>query len=483
MPCRSDFADEPAWDSGCLDTDRGCIFIQGGGNAMQTMLTTPGRPQTATTTSVGSVMELTGRSRRFELDWLRVVVVLGLIPYHVAVVFAVGPGDYIQNSERSLVFDLAATLVAFIGMPLLFMIAGAATWYALGHRTSSAYLAERLRRLAVPLLFGIVALVPIQLYFDRLNTPDYHLNYLQFYGQFLTDWVHIIQLGAFGHGFQYWGHLWFLLYLLAVSLFLLPLLGWLRRGSGQGYPSYMTRIAAHPLGLLLLGVPFSLVEVILQGPIGPRPALDYGNLYSGVAGLILYAVAFVLGFMLVPNITFRSAVIRYRTHMLVLGVLLLAFHEVVLGLFGAQVLSGPLALSLVRLLRGIITWCLLAGALGFASLYLTRGTPLLRSLSEACFPLYVLHMPILTVLAFYVVRWDTPVLIKFVTLIVLTTLVTFALYQGIVRRVPVMRLLFGLKQSAPIAPAGPHRDEDKNVANAGNKTKQDQSRLTPPCAL
>jgi peptidoglycan/LPS O-acetylase OafA/YrhL len=417
-------------------------------------------------------MEVTGSSRRFELDWLRVVVVLGLIPYHVAVVFAVGPGDYIQNSERSLAFDVAATLVAFIGMPLLFMIAGAATWYALGRRRASAYLAERLRRLAAPLLFGIVALVPVQLYFDRLNAPGYHLNYLQFYQQFLTDWVHIVQLGVFGRGFQYWGHLWFLLYLLAVSLFLLPLLGWLRRGSGQRYPSHLARIAGHPLGLLLLGVALSLVEVILEGPIGPRPALDYGNLYSGVAGLILYAAAFVLGYLLVPNVTFQQAVIRYRTHMLALGLLLLAFHELALALFGAQVLSSPLALALVRLLRGIITWCLLAAALGFASRYLTRGTPRLRSLSEAAFPLYVLHMPILTVLAYYVVRWDTPVIFKFVTLIALTSLVTFALYEGVVRRIAVMRFLFGLKQPASIASAGPHRGKNKCVANAGDKTSR-----------
>ena len=384
-------------------------------------------------------------SRRYELDWLRVVVVLGLIPYHAAVVFAVGPGDYVKSGGRSIAFDIGATLVAFVGMPLLFTIAGAATWYALCHRGPSAYLVERVRRLAVPLLFGILALVPIQLYVDRLSGPDYHLSYPQFYRQFLTDWIHITQLGLFGRGFQYWGHLWFLLYLLAVSLFLLPLLAWLRHDPGQRISRRLTRIAQRPAGIVLLGVPFALVEVVLQGPIGPRPAADYNNLYSGAAGLVLYAVAFMLGYLLVPDTTFRQAVTHYRTHVLSLGVLLLAVHELMSGAFGVTLLGGPLEMPLIRLLRGLITWCLITAAIGFAAQYLSAASRLLRSLNEACFPLFVLHMPVLTIIAYYVVRWDAPLAIQFAALVALTAVVTFLLYGGIVRRIPLMRFLFGLK--------------------------------------
>ncbi len=404
--------------------------------------------QTSSATS-GSPVQAATESRRYELDWLRVVVVLGLIPYHVAVVFAVGPGDYIQNSQRSLAFDVGATLVAFLGMPLLFVIAGAATWYALGRRKPTTYLKERLRRLAVPLVFGILVLVPVQLYYDRLNGVGYSQNYLQFYGQFLVDWVHITQLGVFGHGFQYWGHLWFLIYLLAVSIFLLPLLSWLRRGSGAHFAAQVAQIAERPVGLLALGVPLGLVEVVLQGPIGPLPAMDYSNLYSGAAGLVLYAVAFVLGYILVPDATFRRAIVRYRAHLLALGLLLLTVHELALGAPGMPTLSGPLALPTIRLLRGLITWCLMAAAVGYASRYLSAGSHLLDSVNEACFPIYVLHMPILTIVAFYVVRLEAPVLVKFVMILLLTAVGTFLLYEEVVRRFSVTRFLFGLKSAAP----------------------------------
>ena len=54
-------------------------------------------------------------------------------------------------------------MVAFLNswhMPLLFVLSGAATWLALGHRDAKAYLGERTRRLLVPLLFGLLAIVP-----------------------------------------------------------------------------------------------------------------------------------------------------------------------------------------------------------------------------------------------------------------------------------------------------------------------------------
>lgn len=406
-----------------------------------------------TDTASSPVAQRSAGSRRYELDWLRIVVVLGLIPYHVAIVFAIGPGDYIQNSERNFAFDVVASIMAYFGMPLLFFVAGAATAYALKRRSPTAYLGERLRRLAVPLIFGVLVLVPIQLYVQRVNTPGYSLTYPQFYRQFLVDWTHIGQIGIVGHGFQFWGHLWFLILLLAVSLILLPLLSWLRRAPVQAFLPRLTNVTKHPLGLLLLGVPLALIEVILKGPIGPYPLADYSNLYSGAAGPVLYAVVFVFGFLLVPDETFHRTVVRYRTPMLVLGVLLIAAHELVLGAFGIPTLSDQFVIPTVRLLRGMIVWCLLVAALGFASRYLTADTRLVRSLNEAAFPLYVLHMPVMTVIAYYVVRWEAPPLVKFLALITLTAIGTYALYNVLVRRTSVTRFLFGLKPK-PATPPG-----------------------------
>jgi len=56
-------------------------------------------------------------------------------------------------------------------MPLLFVLAGIATWYAFAHRPAGAYAREPTRRLLVPLLFGIVVIVPPQPFLAQLPYP------------------------------------------------------------------------------------------------------------------------------------------------------------------------------------------------------------------------------------------------------------------------------------------------------------------------
>lgn len=54
-------------------------------------------------------------------------------------------------------------------MPLLFMISGAGTWYALKNISAGRYLLERSRRLLIPLAAGIFIFVPVQVYIERID--------------------------------------------------------------------------------------------------------------------------------------------------------------------------------------------------------------------------------------------------------------------------------------------------------------------------
>lgn len=397
--------------------------------------------------------------RRYELDWLRTLVVLGLIPYHAAVVFATGPGDYVKSPQRNIVFDLFATMLSFFGMPLLFMVAGAATWFALGRRNPRQFLRERIARLGIPFLFGVLALVPVQLYFAHLASPSYHLTYFQFYRDFLIGWANIAQHRIFGLGFQYWGHLWFILYLLAVSVCLLPLLLWLRRPGVRRILSSDVANARSPLPLfLLVGVPLIGIEVALQGPIGLPAYADYTNLYSGPAGLVLYAAAFLVGYLIYSDAHLQQAAVHYRIPALVQGLALLAMHEIALAIAGEDLVNSAWGSFLIRCLRSYITCCLLIAILGYAQRYLHVNGPALRYLNEASYPIYILHMPILTILGFYIVRWQGPLMVIYPLLLSATACFTFAVYEGIVRRFALTRFLFALKTPVagsefPIVPA------------------------------
>ena len=67
--------------------------------------------------------------------------------------------------------------------------------------------------------------------------------------------------------------------------------------------------------------------------------------------------------------------------------------------------------------------------------------------NEAVLPFYVLHQPVIVIVAFFFVGWAAPVPVKYLTLVAVSFAVIVALYEGIVRRTGVLRFLFGMKRS------------------------------------
>jgi fucose 4-O-acetylase-like acetyltransferase len=147
-------------------------------------------------------------TRRSDLDRLRILAVLLLFPFHSARVFNPGSDFYVRNAQESP--GLGWTVVTFLDpwhMGLLFVLAGMASWFAFGHRSPRQYAGERTRRLLVPFLFGLLAIVPLQQYLavQRVAGSDHSL------GGWLTDyWGMRGEIGGYTGGFTF-GHLWFVI--------------------------------------------------------------------------------------------------------------------------------------------------------------------------------------------------------------------------------------------------------------------------------
>jgi peptidoglycan/LPS O-acetylase OafA/YrhL len=60
-------------------------------------------------------------------------------------------------------------------------------------------------------------------------------------------------------------------------------------------------------------------------------------------------------------------------------------------------------------------------------------------------PFYVLHEPVIVAAAWVIVRWHAPIAGKYVALVCVSFAVTLALYEVLVRRFRIPRLLFGMK--------------------------------------
>ena len=163
----------------------------------------------------------TATNRRYDIDWVRVLVFDLLILYHVGMFF-VPWGWHIKNIELVAWVQYPMLFLNQWRLPILFVVSGMGTRFALSNKTGGQYMAERFKRLFVPLVVGMLLIVPPQVYVERLASGDTTLGYVQYYPQTFTT-------GIYPQGNLSWHHLWFLPYLLLMSIIAAPLFLRLRK--------------------------------------------------------------------------------------------------------------------------------------------------------------------------------------------------------------------------------------------------------------
>jgi peptidoglycan/LPS O-acetylase OafA/YrhL len=92
-------------------------------------------------------------------------------------------------------------------------------------------------------------------------------------------------------------------------------------------------------------------------------------------------------------------------------------------------------------------WLLIVAVLGLAMRYLVMSPAWQRYLTTAAFPVFILHLPILTIIAYDLQALAMPWYVLFALITIMTFVISFALYEFLVRRTPVIRSLFGLKSA------------------------------------
>jgi glucans biosynthesis protein C len=375
--------------------------------------------------------------RRYDLDALRVLAVLLLVPFHSARVFDVFDPFYVKNPETS--DGLSWAVVAFLNpwhMPLLFVLAGAATWLALGQRGARGYVRERTRRLLIPLLFGLLVVVPPQGFLaSRFRGEE--LSVASFLGDY---WTVEGDLSGYTGSFTP-AHLWFIGFLFIFSLVALPLLV---RWRGR---RVRTRWLLWAMPLVLLAA--DELPAPNDGPQNPWYSL----------------ALFVAGFLLLADErTERLVHRRWRPLLVVAGITMTTVLLVWSSGTSGRWSDGSLPDIGFSLFEEANTWIWVLALLGAGKSLLSVPRRGLRYASEASFPFYVLHQTVIVAVAYAVVGWDLGLWPKFATLCLAAFALTLVLYELVVRRTNPTRFLFGMKpRRAGTAPATSVPD----VAGAG----------------
>ena len=375
--------------------------------------------------------------RVHHLDWLKVLIVYGIVLFHVSLVFTYG--DWlVNNAQRSVVLSAFAAFCFPWGIPAMFLIAGADAWFALRSHSIAEFIRKRFLRLVVPLVPGLLILAPLQRFVVSHNPPPPIERLPAYYVDFFGGMEHIQwSLGVIG---QYWLHLWFLAYLFGISLACAPLVKWLHGPSGRLLTARLVD-EAQRRGLVLFVVPLMLTQVVLR-PLFPS--------YQDWADVMTYTIAFLWGAVVFADRRFDQVIVSQIRRILVAAVTATLMLGAVMYLMPPH---GEWREVLRALAWSLYVWTWLHAVLYLGIRWLSFPHPVITYARDSVLPLYVIHHPFVLLIASFVVTWSAGVWPKFLLIVVPVFAITVTIYELGVRRWNPARVAFGLEPLHAAAPA------------------------------
>jgi len=190
---------------------------------------------------------------------------------------------------------------------------------------------------------------------------------------------------------------------------------------------------------LLFILPLLLVRLVL------KPFFPAENDWADFA---LYSCYFILGFIVYSDKRFQVAVRRDWLVMLAFAAICFAALLLILALGDPFTWAEDPSLPQYYLVHGLITidgwcWALFFLGLGMRKLDFTNAT--LEYCQGAILPVFVVHQPVIIVIAYYVVQMDASIAVKLPIVVFGSLAVSLALYEFVIRRIPLLRPLFGMK--------------------------------------
>ena len=348
--------------------------------------------------------------RKHYIDNLRNLTILLLFPVHTFMIWNnFGSKFYVWQGENKLL----STLIVLVNpwfMPILFVLAGMSARYSLTKRSNKEFVIQRVHKLLIPFLCGLVLLVPIQTLFARKFFYGYDGCVLENWKYFFT---HLTDFSGYDGAFTP-GQLWFILFLFIISMFSLIVFRFIP------YPKAATKVEKIPvLGILLLFIPIWLMYYL-------------GNFGGFSLGKNL--ALFLLGYYFLSNDMVLNRVERNRKWLTILCAIGTILSVVLYYNFSYY---GDLWIN-------FIGWISILILLVWGKQFLNKKTRFTEYFNQASYPIYIFHQSILVALAYYVVRICDNLFVQVFSICIGSFLLSVLGYH-LIRRIPVVRKMIGIR--------------------------------------
>lgn len=373
--------------------------------------------------------EMKTKIRRYDLDWIRVLVFGLLIFYHIGMFF----NNWGWHIKNNVIYEWLWLPMSFVNqwrLTALFLISGMGTYFALSYRSGGVFTRERISRLGIPFLFGTLVIIAPQVYIERLVNDQFTGSYFAFYpAEFFK--------GIYPEGNFSWHHLWFLPYLLTYTLLMTPLFLYFRKHPDNRFLNWCRQLIQKKYGLFLFIIPLYFPEAFIE------PFFNVTHAYIGDwFAHAHYSLIFFYGFLfMILKKDFWAALDRLKRPALITGLI----TYVLLAAFFWQIEDSVLVHFTEAAVKVTNCFMWLVAIFGYSAKYLNRSSDLLAYCNRAVYPFYIFHQTLIIIFAYFIIDKSWSLAAKFSLLTVATFLGCWILYE-VVKRFRLGRVLFGIKE-------------------------------------
>ena len=366
----------------------------------------------------------TKKERQYFIDWLRIGLILSVYFYHIGMYFN-SWGWHVKSKQPFTFLEPIMGWLHLWRMPLLFLVSGVGTYYALGHRSTKKYLKERFKRLFIPFFIGVFTLVPIQVYIEKID--DY--NSL---GNF---YLHMFD-GIYPTGNFSWHHLWFIIYLLIISLIISPFLNYMKSKHFNRVRGKLILFFSKKMNLnwILPILIFSQYILRQYFPESTHALIDDWAYFT------YYLMFFLFGLILFTSSeVINGLVVKRRLYGVQTIIITIIYYANIY-------LIAPSALRYyIYFVTSLsIAWSCGMAVIGYAKMYANKDNKFRKSLNTAIYPFYLLHQPVIVIIGYMLLQLNLPTVVNVGLIIVLSLSITISIYW-IIYRSNILRVAFGMK--------------------------------------
>lgn len=388
-------------------------------------------------TANGVAISSSRSGRRYDVDALRVFAFALLILYHAGMFYVAEWEWHVKSAYQSEWLQLPMSFTNQWRMPLLFVISGLAISFVEERYSAWRLAGRRLTRLLVPLTFGMLLVVAPQPYYEALAKGLIEPGFVRFMADYLTFSDFPGEAWDGENDFTWtWNHLWYLPYLLSYTLILIPVAAFLRR-RGQSVRNFFQDLGA-PWLILLPVLPFmAYVNFVF-----PRyPYVSHG-LFDDWYAHAMYFTFFFYGYLMGGAGNFWASIGAMRRELLVAGTILFAILYLRRDTFDNEPIF--LLQQANYLMIYMNRWIWILALLAWGHRLLDRPLRWLPYATEAVYPWYILHQTIIVVAGYELSRLSLGPIAEPLLLLAATSAGCFVLYEFAIRRVRILRPLFGV---------------------------------------